>query len=129
MMAVIGALLLVAGACINLLAAIGLLRLPDFFMRMHAATKAGVAGSGLMLLGLAAIHGGLAVWVKALAAIAFLLLTTPIAGHLLGRAAYIGGAQFWENTSDPDLSRVLPRGDFDAAPPRAARPANPGPGE
>jgi multicomponent Na+:H+ antiporter subunit G len=80
------AVLLVAGAAITLIAAIGLLRLPDLLTRMHAASKAGTAGSGLLLLA-AAIHAGeLDVWLKALASIGFFLLTTPVAAHLLARA-------------------------------------------
>lgn len=121
MTTVIGAILLVVGALINLLAAVGLLRLPDFFMRMHAVTKAGVVGSGLILLGLAMVHGGLAVWVKVLIGLAFLLLTTPVAGHLLGRAAYVGGAPFWSGTTDTALSGILPRGDFEGGQGQAAR--------
>lgn len=112
---------LIAGALVCLLAAAGVLRLPDFFMRMHAATKAGVVGSGLVLLGVALGDGGLATWLKAGAAIAFLLLTTPVAGHLLGRAAYVGGAPLWPGTAQDSLHGVLPRGHFGGATPPTVR--------
>lgn len=114
MSAWLGVALLLGGALLCLLAAIGVLRLPDFFMRMHAATKAGVAGSGLVLLGVAALDGGLSTWFKVVLAVLFLLLTTPVAGHLIGRAGYISGQPLWPGTRDDALASVLPRGTFGA---------------
>lgn len=108
----IGAFLLLSGAALCLLAAVGVLRLQDFFMRVHAATKAGVAGSGLVLLGVAALDGSLATWVKALLAVLFLLLTTPVAGHLIGRAGYVSGLPLWSGTRKDALRGVLARGRF-----------------
>ena len=108
-------LFLLAGAAVSLLAAIGVLRLPDFFMRMHAATKAGVAGCGLVLIGVALEDGSPATWAKVSIALVFLLLTTPVAGHLLGRAAYVSGAPFWHGTTEDALRGVLPRTDFETA--------------
>lgn len=112
----LASLLLIGGALVCLLASTGVLRLPDFFMRMHAATKAGVVGSGLVLLGVAVVDGTWSTWVKVVLAILFLLLTTPVAGHLLGRAAYVGGAPLWRGNAQDSLHRVLPRGHFGAAP-------------
>ncbi|MBL0919867.1 MAG: Na+/H+ antiporter subunit G [Hydrogenophaga sp.] len=106
----LGALLVLGGALLCLLAAVGVLRLPDFFMRMHAATKAGVAGSGLVLLGVAALQGEPATWVKVALAVLFLLITTPVAGHLIGRAGYVSGVPLWRGTREDALAGVLPRG-------------------
>lgn len=114
-------IVLLAGSAICLLAALGVLRLPDFFMRMHAATKAGVVGSGLVLISVAITDTTAVTWFKVGAAVLFLLLTTPVAGHLLGRAAYIGGAPLWAGTVRDDLSGVLPRGQFDRSAPAAPR--------
>lgn len=108
----IGAFLLLLGAVLCLLAAIGVLRLQDFFMRVHAATKAGVAGSGLILLGVATLDGSVATWVKVLLAVLFLLLTTPVAGHLIGRAGYMSGLPLWSGTREDALDGVLERGRF-----------------
>jgi len=105
----IGTLLLLGGAVLCLFAAIGVLRLPDFFMRMHAATKAGVAGSGLVLLGVAAFDGSASTWIKAGLAVLFLLLTTPVAGHLIGRAGYVSGAPLWRGTHEDALQGLLGR--------------------
>ncbi len=111
----IGALLLLSGAALCLLAAVGVLRLQDFFMRVHAATKAGVAGSGLVLLGVAMIDGSLATWVKVAVAVLFLLLTTPVAGHLIGRAGYVSGLPLWSGTRKDALRGVLTRSNFRGA--------------
>lgn len=103
---------LLSGALVSLLAAIGVLRLPDVFMRMHAATKAGVVGCGLILIGVALADGSWTTGLKAVVATAFLLLTTPVAGHLLGRAAYISGVPFWRGTIDDQLESELQRRHF-----------------
>ena len=81
------AFLLVAGALISLIAALGLLRLPDLFTRMHAASKAGSAGSGLVLVAVALHSGEIAIWIKCLAAVVFFVLTAPLSAHLLAKAA------------------------------------------
>jgi monovalent cation/proton antiporter MnhG/PhaG subunit len=114
MMPWLSSLFLVGGAALCLVAAAGVLRLPDFFMRMHAATKAGVVGCGLVLIGVGFADASAGTWAKVVIALVFLLLTTPVAGHLLGRAAYVGGAPFWEGNAGDALHRVLPRGRFGA---------------
>lgn len=113
----VGAVLLLGGSLVCLFAAVGVLRLPDFFMRMHAATKAGVAGSGLVLLGVAAFDGSTATWTKAVLAVIFLLVTTPVAGHLIGRAGYVSGVALWRGTSEDALEGVLPRARLDEGAP------------
>jgi multicomponent Na+:H+ antiporter subunit G len=82
------ALLVILAAVVSLVAAIGLLRLPDLFTRMHAVSKAGTAGSGLALVAVALHSAELAVVIKSLAAIVFIVLTTPISAHLLARAQW-----------------------------------------
>ena len=80
------AFLVLLGALISLVASIGLLRLPDMFTRMHAVSKAGTAGSGLVLVAVAIHSADLATVVKCMAAIGFIFLTTPISAHLLAKA-------------------------------------------
>lgn len=84
-------LMLVVGAFFALVASIGLLRLPDVYMRMHAGSKAGTLGSGVMLLALAIYAGDLSIVTRAIAGIVFFLLTAPVAAHLLAKAAYAAG--------------------------------------
>lgn len=85
------AAIIVIGAFFSLAAAIGLLRLPDVYSRMHAASKAGTLGSGLMLIGLAIYSDDLATTTRAIAGVIFFLLTAPISAHLLAKAAYAVG--------------------------------------
>jgi len=81
-------ILLVIGSAFALAASIGLIRLPDLYTRMHAASKAGTLGSGVMLLALALFSLELAVVTRALAGVLFFLLTAPVSAHLLAKAAY-----------------------------------------
>lgn len=81
------AVLLLMGGFFALVAAIGILRLPDVLMRMHASTKAGTLGSSLILIGGAVHFGDGATTTRVVAIIVFLMLTAPIAAHMLGRAA------------------------------------------
>ena len=81
------AFLLLLGAFLTCVAALGLFRLPDLYTRMHAASKAGAAGSGLLLLAVALQSGDTVIWIKCLMAIAFFVLTAPVSAHLLAKAA------------------------------------------
>lgn len=83
--------LLVAGALFALVAAIGINRLPDVYTRMHAASKAGTVGSGLLLLAAGLHAGDVAIFFRALTGIVFFVLTAPVAAHLLARAAHRAG--------------------------------------
>lgn len=89
--ALVVAVMLVAGGIFTLLAAVGIVRLPDVYTRMHAASKAGTVGSGLMLAA-AGIHSlDVAIFMRALAGFVFFVLTAPIAAHLVARAAHKAG--------------------------------------
>lgn len=119
---ILAALLLVGGAAVVALAALGVARLPDPFSRMHAAAKAGVAGAGLLLLGAGLAFGTAGAMLTVLAAVAFLVLTAPLASHALGRAAYVAGAPLGAASVADALSGVLDRRVFDIDPARTARP-------
>lgn len=92
-MTIVGTALVVLGSIFCFLAALGVLRFPDVFTRMHAATKAGVLGAGLIILGAAVASSDLAVILRALVGLAFLVLTGPVSAHLLARAALAGGIE------------------------------------
>lgn len=99
MIVALNLVLLLLGTFFGLVAAVGLLRMPDVLMRMHAATKAGTLGAGLLLLSVGLASGELAVALRALATIGFLFLTAPVAAHAIGRAAYRSGqVRLWEGT-------------------------------
>lgn len=90
-------------------AAIGMLRFRDVLQRMHAATKAGTVGAGLIVLGtVLALNTGTAITIGALTVV-FLLLTVPVSGHLLGRASYVSGAPLVGIEGKDALQGVLPR--------------------
>jgi multicomponent Na+:H+ antiporter subunit G len=93
------AFLLLVGSLFSLIAGIGMLRLPDLYTRMHAASKAGAVGAGLILLAVAIISLQGPVALRAILGILFLLLTTPVAAHLLARAAYRAGLRPSSNTT------------------------------
>ncbi|MBI3997532.1 MAG: monovalent cation/H(+) antiporter subunit G [Armatimonadetes bacterium] len=102
------ALLLLLGGAFILLAGIGILRMPDVYTRMQPATKAATLGVGCLLLAVAVHFDDLGIRTRALAAIAFVLLTAPVAAHMIGRAAYIVGVPLWEGTIVDEL-----RGQYD----------------
>ena len=109
---IISALLLVLGSLLSFVAALGMLRLPDTVIRMHAATKAGTLGAGLILIGEAFFYAELGITLRALAAIAFLLLTAPVAAHLIGRAAYYSNVKLWQKTWIDQLAERYTTGGY-----------------
>jgi Multisubunit Na+/H+ antiporter, MnhG subunit len=85
--AVIAFVLVAAGVLLLLVAAAGLFLLPDALARQHAATKSGTLALGLILAG-AALYAGDAGWTwRVLAILVLLVITLPVASHMLARAA------------------------------------------
>lgn len=111
----IGALCLI-GAFFVLVAAVGVLRLNDLYMRMHAASKAGTLGSGVLLVALAFYSEDTAVVLRALAGVVFFLLTAPISAHLLARASYMVGYKPCDLTTTDALSGIEGLRENDADP-------------
>ncbi len=102
--------MVVVGAVFALMAAIGILRFGDVYMRMHAASKAGTVGSGLALLAVA-LHGGeLSVATRAIAGAVFLLLTAPVSAHLLAREFYKAGYRPAPETRPDALADAVRQG-------------------
>ena len=92
------AILWLAGSAFALLAAVGVLRMPDVFTRMQASTKASTLGLGCLLLGAALQLGDLASFIRTASIGAFVLLTTPVAGHVIARASYFADVPLWSGT-------------------------------
>ncbi|MEM6711129.1 MAG: monovalent cation/H(+) antiporter subunit G [Pseudomonadota bacterium] len=97
------------GVAFLILASVGLIRFDDPLQRMHAATKAGTLGAGLVLIGTMVSKGTGDVTLTGGLTLVFLLLTVPVAGHLLARAAYMSGAQLVGVGKDDPLNGVLAR--------------------
>ena len=103
-MSLLAAGFLVLGAALMTLGAVGLVRLPDVYLRMSASSKAATLGVALVLAG-AGIHFGTAVVAgRALVIVAFLFLTAPVAAHAIGRAAYRRKSPLWRGTVADELA-------------------------
>ena len=91
--ALAAAVLDLLGAFLFLASAFGLLRLPDFYTRVHAPTKAATLGVTFFALSsiLRSIPRGDWVWIEDLAIVVFLFLTVPVSSQLLIRAAVVCG--------------------------------------
>ncbi|MGP9819712.1 monovalent cation/H(+) antiporter subunit G [Salinarimonas sp. NSM] len=107
MIALLALALKLVGTGFLVVATVGVLRFEDPFQRMHAATKAGTLGAGLVLIGVMLTKGSMDATVVAFLTLAFLIGTMPVAGHLLGRAAYVSGARL--SSREDALAGVLPR--------------------
>ncbi len=106
---IIIAVLIVSGGFFCFVAGLGVLRLPDVLMRMHASTKAGTLGSGLILAAVAVYFADTATITRAVATILFLLMTAPVAAHMIGRAAFRSGITLWNTRIEPEAERKLSR--------------------
>ena len=105
---VLAAVCFLLGALLAMIAAIGLLRLPDLLSRMHAATKPQVLGLVLILVGLALqLREPKAIGILVLVGL-FQLLTTPVANHMVGRASFRAGQVRGDHLVVDELSGVLP---------------------
>jgi len=100
---VVGALTIVfggIGALFFLVGTLGVLRLPDFFCRTHAATKCDTVGAGSVLIALAIFNGLEVSSIKILVLAALILLTSPTSAHALARAAHRTGLKPWAAPQD-----------------------------
>lgn len=102
-------LLVLVGGFFSVMAAVGLLRMPDVYTRMQAATKAGTLGVGCLVLAVATHFTTLDVILESILVIGMLFITAPIASHLIARAAYFTGAPLWDKTAYDEM-----RGCYDA---------------
>jgi multicomponent Na+:H+ antiporter subunit G len=103
------AVVVLLGGFFCFVAGLGVLRLPDVLIRMHASTKAGTLGSGLILAGVAVHFGDTATITRAVATILFLLITAPVAAHMIGRASFRSGETLWQTKIDDAAERSLKR--------------------
>lgn len=95
--------LMLTGTTFLLLAAVGVVRMPDLFMRMQSASKASTLGIACVLLALAFHFPGVSVNIRVVGTITFFFLTAPITAHLIGRAAYFVGVPVWKGTVIDEL--------------------------
>lgn len=100
---VLTSFLMLAGASFSLIAAIGIVRMPDLYTRMQAAAKTATLGVGSTILAVAIHFGDIGVTTQAALVIIFLFLTAPVAAHMISRAGYISGVELWEGSVTDEL--------------------------
>lgn len=103
---------MVTGAVFMCLAGLGILRMPDLFMRMSTATKASTLAVGFLLAAVAVKFPLLEVVSRSVAIMIFVLLTAPVAAHMIGRAAYVIGIRLWKDSIVDELCEQFQRCDF-----------------
>jgi len=96
----IGYLFIVIGIAFDVLGCIGLIRLPDIYNRLQAATKCVTFGTCSILIGVAleGVFINWAITTKAVLCAIFVLLTSPVAAHALAKGAHISGVKLWEKS-------------------------------
>ncbi len=101
------AFLMLLGAGFVFIGALGAIRMPDLMLRMHATTKAGALGGGLIAIAAGLHFGEAAVVVRTIAILFFVVLTAPVAAHAIARAAYFTGVKFWDRTLKDEMREKL----------------------
>ncbi len=94
----IGTSLIALGLAFEVVGCLGLLRLPDFYTRMQAATKCVALGTLLVIVGAVVTVGTPSAVAKGGLCLTFLLLTSPTGSHALARAAYRSGTRLWQGS-------------------------------
>jgi len=95
---IIGYIFIVAGVTFDFLGCLGLVRFPDLYNRLQAATKCVTFGTCSIMFGVFLICGFTPQGVKALFVIGFLVLTAPTAAHALARGAHRFGVKLWDKS-------------------------------
>jgi multicomponent Na+:H+ antiporter subunit G len=98
MIDILGLAFIVVGLVFDLFGCLGLVRLPDVYNRLQAATKCVTMGTCSILFGTFLMVGFVAAGMKALLCIMFLALTAPVAAHALARAAHRSGVPLWSDS-------------------------------
>ena len=95
---IIGIIFISIGLVFDFFGCLGLVRLPDVYNRLQAATKSVTLGTCSIMFGTFLMVGFTATGIKALLCIVFLILTAPVSAHALARAAHISGVKLWEKS-------------------------------
>ncbi len=98
MTSVLGAALIALGIAFDVVGCVGLVRLPDVYSRMQAATKCVTLGTMLIVAGAMVTAGSLGAVAKGGLCLTFLLLTSPTGSHALARAAHRSGTPLWRGS-------------------------------
>jgi multicomponent Na+:H+ antiporter subunit G len=95
---IIGKVIIWIGIAFDFFGCLGLLRFPDVYNRLQAATKGVTLGTCGIMFGIFILNGFSPLGIKALLAIPLIFLTSPTAAHALARAAHKSGVKLWEKS-------------------------------
>lgn len=102
-------LFLLSGTFFIISSSIGILRFPDVYTRLHAATKGATLGVAGIMIGsflFMYIEYGI-VSGKLILGIIFVLITAPVSGHMISRAAYRSGVRLWDQSIKDDYDKAF----------------------
>ncbi len=103
MMEILVGTLATFGALFVLFAAIGIIRMPDTYLRISVTTKAATLGVGLVMVAVMMYFWDTDVTSQTFVIILFIFLTAPVSAHLIGRASYFIGVKLWDKSVMDDL--------------------------
>jgi multicomponent Na+:H+ antiporter subunit G len=95
---IIGYILITIGILFDIFGCIGLVRFPDVYNRLQAATKCVTLGTVMLLVGVAFVHGWGPISAKAIICAVFILITSPTAAHAIAKGAHASGVKLWEDS-------------------------------
>jgi multicomponent Na+:H+ antiporter subunit G len=104
---IISSILILTGVIFMFISTVGLLRLPDFYIRMSAITKGATLGVGLILSGMGIYFNEADMLFKVGIIIVFTFLTAPIAAHVIARTAVYNKVRFWRHTDLEEFQEYL----------------------
>jgi multicomponent Na+:H+ antiporter subunit G len=104
---IISSFFILAGVIFIVISGIGLLRLPDFYIRISVVTKAITLGITLILMGIGIYFNDLIIASKIIAIISFMMITAPVSAHIIARAATKNKVPFWKKTILKDFQPYL----------------------
>ncbi|PKV75612.1 monovalent cation/H(+) antiporter subunit G [Pontibacter ramchanderi] len=104
---IVSSVLIIIGVVFMTISTIGLLRFPDFYIRMSAITKGATLGLGLILTGMGIYFNEPDMFLKVMLIIGFTFLTSPVAAHVIGRTAVRNKIPFWERTNLEEFKDYL----------------------
>ena len=90
--------MIVIGVVFNIIGCIGLIRLPDLYNRLQAATKCVTLGTCTVLAGCMFLSDNTSLTLKCLICLIFILITSPTAAHALARGSYAFGVRLWDKS-------------------------------
>lgn len=98
----IAAIFILSGVAFMMIASVGIIRFPDFYIRMSVVTKASTIGLGLLLIGVGIYFDTIETIIKTISISVFILLSSPVSAHVIAKAASQIRVPFWRKTNLED---------------------------